>query len=61
MDERTKEKLADAVKKFLHDLIRIADEGYYDRDSFVRASADMLAMMAEVSIFQNFEEGGRPQ
>lgn len=54
MDERTKEKLSVAVHNFIQNLIRIADEENYDRDSFVKASAEMFAMMAEVCTFEEF-------
>ena len=59
MDEQTKQKLSEAFKPFLHDLIRIADEENYDRDSFVKASADMFATMAEICTFREYrvEEG----
>ena len=55
MDERTKEKLNGAIQSFLHDLLRIADEENYDRDSFVKGSADMFALMAEISTFKYFK------
>ena len=55
MDEQTKQKLSEAIKSFLHDLIRITDEENYDRDSFVKASADMFATMAEISTFEHFQ------
>lgn len=59
MDEQTTQKLSEAIKSFLHDLIRIADEENYDRDSFIKASADMFATMAEISTFREYrlEEG----
>ena len=55
MDERTKEKLSKAVGEFLKNLLRIADEENYDRDSFVQASADMFSMMAAVSTFRDYQ------
>lgn len=55
MDERTRDKLATAIKVFLHDLIRIADEENYDRDSFVRAGAEMFFTMAQISTFESFD------
>lgn len=55
MDEQTKKKLCEAINSFLRDLIRIADEENYDRDSFVKASADMFATMAEISTFKEFD------
>ena len=57
MDERTKGKLIRAIQSFLHDLLRIADEENYDRDSFVKASADLFETMAEVSTFEHFQLG----
>ena len=62
MDEKTRDKLAKAIQSFLHDLLRIADEENYDRDSFVRASADLFDTMATVSTFEHFqleEQGGK--
>ena len=55
MDARTRDKLNKAIQSFLHDLLRIADEENYDRDSFVRASADLFATMAEISTFEHFQ------
>ena len=48
------DKLSGAICDFLRDLVRIADEENYDRDSFVRASADMFLKMAEISTFERF-------
>lgn len=59
MDERTRDKLATAIKVFLRDLIRIADEENYERDSLVRAGAEMFYTMAQISTFESFDlEGG---
>lgn len=55
MDDKTKNKLSEAIVKFLNDLIRIADEENYDRDSFVQASADMFMTMATISTFGSFK------
>lgn len=37
MDKTSRDKLSGAVCDFLSDVIRIADEGNYDRDRFVKA------------------------
>lgn len=58
MDERTREKVSEAMCNFLNAIIRIADEGDYDRNSFVKAVVDMFAMMAEISTFENFKTAG---
>lgn len=58
MDERTREKVSKAMSDFLKDIICVADEGNYDRDSFVKAIADMFTMMAEISTFGEFNVGG---
>lgn len=55
MDERVKEKLGKAMADFIRNLIRIADEENYDRDSFVKASADMFFVMTEISTFAEFD------
>lgn len=55
MDEKTRDKLSEAIVAFLNDLIRIADEENYDRDSFVNASADMFMAMATISTFRDFK------
>lgn len=39
MDETSRDKLSGAMCNFLSDVIHIADEGNYERDSFVKASA----------------------
>lgn len=55
MDDKTKDKLSEAIVKFLNDLIHIADEENLDRDSFVNASAGVFQTMATISTFQNFK------
>lgn len=55
MDERTREKVSEAMCDFLNAIICIADEGNYDRDSFVKAIPDMFATMVEISTFENFK------
>lgn len=55
MDDKTRDKLSEAIVKFLNELIRIADEENYDRDSFVKASADMFQTMATISTFRDFK------
>lgn len=55
MDERTREKVHEAMCDFVNAIIRIADDGDYDRDSFVTEIANMFAMMAEISTFENFK------
>lgn len=56
MDDKTRDKLSEAIVKFLNDLIHIADEENYDRDSFVKASADMFQTMAAISTFRDFKK-----
>lgn len=58
MDDRTREKVSDVMVGFLTDLIRLADEGNYDRDSFVTAVAHMFATMVNISTFENFKIDG---
>lgn len=55
MDETNRDKLSGAMCAFLSDAIRIADEGNYERDSFVKASAEMFKMITEISTFENFK------
>lgn len=55
MNTRTIDKLRKAICNFLHDLLRVADEENYDRDSFVKVAADMFSTMVEISTFQNFQ------
>lgn len=55
MDDKTKDKLFEAIVKFLNDLIHIADEENLDRDSFVNESADIFQTMAIISTFRNFK------
>lgn len=55
MDDKTRDKLIEAIVKFLNDLIHIADEENLDRDSFVNASADIFQTMAITSTFRNFK------
>lgn len=56
MDEKTAQKLTDAIVGFLNNLVRIADEENYDRDSFVTAAADIFNTMAAVSTFKHYGE-----
>lgn len=58
MDEMTRKKVSKAMCNFMNAIIRIADEGDYDRDSFVTAIANMFAMMVEISTFENFKTAG---
>lgn len=58
MDERTREKVSEVMCDFLNAIIRIADEGDYDRDSFVTAIAHMFATMVDISTFENFKIDG---
>ena len=44
--------------EFLNDIIRIADEGNYDRDSFVVSVANVFVNMADISTFKNFKVDG---
>lgn len=55
MDERSTECVSSAIISFLDSLVAIADEGNYDRDSFIKASVDMLQFMLEVCTFNNHE------
>lgn len=55
MDKTSRDKLSGAICEFLSDVIHIADEGNYERDSFVKASAEMFKMMTEISTFENFK------
>lgn len=55
MDETTKDKLSGAMCDFLSNVIHIADEDNYERDSFVKASAEMFKMMTEISTFEHFK------
>lgn len=61
MDDQTREKVSDVMRRFLNDLIRIADEGDYDRDSFVAANAHMFVTMVDISTFENFKIDGGEQ
>lgn len=58
MNERIAEKLSKAIGDLLQNLVRIADEENIDRDSFVKASADMLVMMSEICTFKEFGNEG---
>lgn len=58
MDELTREKVNEVMCDFLNAIICIADEGDYDRDSFVTEIADVFAMMVEISTFENFKTAG---
>lgn len=55
MDETSRDKLSGAMCDFLSDVIRIADEGNYDRDSFVKASAEMFMTLTKISTFEKFK------
>lgn len=55
MDDKTRDKLSEAIVKFLNDLIRIADEENYDRDSFVNASADIFQTITTINTFRDFK------
>lgn len=55
MDEISRDKLSGAICDFLNAVIHIADEGNYERDDFVKASADMFKMMTDISTFKNFK------
>ena len=56
MDEQTRARLTAATVDYVNRLCRIADEGNYDRDNFIRAAVDMLDCMAEISTFERFGE-----
>ena len=58
MDNQTIEKVSNVMCEFLNDIIRIADEGNYDRDSFVASVANVFVNMADVSTFKNFKVDG---
>ena len=58
MDKLTIEKVREVMCDFVNAIICIADEGDYDRDSFVTAIANMFAMMVEISTFENFKTSG---
>lgn len=58
MDELTREKVSEVMCDFLNAIICIADEGDYDRDSFVTAIADMFAALVKISTFENFKTAG---
>lgn len=58
MDERTRGMLAHAITDFVHELLSIADQENYDRDDFVKASAEMFSTMAEISTFEYFDLSG---
>lgn len=55
MDERSRERVVTAITNFLESLVAIADAGNYDRDSFLKASIDMMQIMMEVCTFKNCE------
>lgn len=55
MDERSRERVVTAITSFLESLVAIADAGNYDRDSFLKASVDMMQFMLEVCTFKNCE------
>lgn len=55
MDDLTIKKVNDVMCRTLNDLIRIADEGNYDRDSFMESVADMFGTMVSVSTFENYK------
>lgn len=61
MDERTQMKLTAATVDYINRLVRIADEGNYDRDSFIKAAVDMLDVMAEISTFEHFGTDGEDE
>lgn len=54
MDVKTTEKLNDATVGFVKTVMRIADEGGYDRDNFLRAVAGMIAALADVATLKDF-------
>lgn len=58
MDERARMKLTAVTVDYINRIVRIADEENYDRDSFIRAAADMLHVLAEISTFEHFGEDG---
>lgn len=55
MDERSRERVVTAITSFLESIVAIADAGNYDRDSFLKASIDMMQIMIEVCTFKNYE------
>ena len=58
MDKLTSEKVSEVMCDFLKAIICIADEGDYDRDSFVKATADMFATLVKIGTFENFKTAG---
>lgn len=58
MDDRTIEKVSEVMCVALSDLIRIADEGNYDRDSFMTYVAHLFDTMVSVSTFENYKVDG---
>lgn len=55
MDKRTKSKISNAVCDFIKEIVLIADEENYDRDSLIKEAVDMLGVMVEISTFKHFD------
>lgn len=55
MNEKEKEALSGSICKFIHELVQQADEFNIDRDSYIKAAADLLCVMSSVSTFKHFD------
>lgn len=57
LGEKELEEVSNLIsKKFIPEIIRIADTYNYDRDSLVKYVADMFSTMAEIATFKNWKE-----
>lgn len=59
MSDRLREEELEEVtnlisKKFIPEIIRIADTYNYDRDSLIKYVADLFSTMAEIATFENY-------
>ena len=54
MNEKEKEALSGSICRFIHELVQQADEFNIDRDSYIKAAADLLCVMSSVSTFKHF-------
>lgn len=58
MSEEEIEEVANLIsKKFVPEVIRIADSYNYDRDSLMKYVVRMLSVMAETATFENWKGG----
>ena len=55
MNEKEKEALSGSICRFIHELVQQADEFNIDRDSYIKAAADLLCVMSSVSTFKHFD------